>query len=82
MQLSYIIAMTTKKDTRLNIRISDEELDLMKAFASDAKMTLADWVRQKLLGHGDDLGDLRIQVKTLSERLMALEAKLDQSQAV
>jgi uncharacterized protein (DUF1778 family) len=68
-------ATTTRKDTRLNIRITDEELDLLKKLANEKNMTLADWVRFKLLGHGDD-NDLRNQVQALNDRLAILEARL------
>ncbi len=70
---------TSRKDTRLNIRISDEELEQLKDLASEARMTLADWVRHKLLGHGDELSDLKSEIKSLNERLAALEARLSRA---
>ena len=67
---------TSKKDTRLNIRVTDEELEHLKALAAETKMTLADWVRQKLLGHGDELAELKIQVSQLNQRLADIENRL------
>jgi len=68
--------MKTDKETRLSIRMSQEELESLKVFAASKNATLADWVRETLLfqvGVRDD------RIAELERRLASLETRMNQA---
>ena len=68
--------MKIDKETRLSIRMTPEELEHLKAFASSKNATLADWVRETLLfqaGMRDD------RLAELERRLAVLESRMSQA---
>jgi uncharacterized protein (DUF1778 family) len=62
-----------EKETRLSVRMSPEELEILKDFAASKGENLSDWVKRILLS---EAGLKRDRISELEQRLTALESKI------
>lgn len=68
--------MTTVKETRLNIRITPEELKELKQFAESRDMNLSEFVLASARSYMGKSEGLEAQVLNLSKRLLDVERQL------
>jgi uncharacterized protein (DUF1778 family) len=73
-----LLIMTTTKETRLNIRITPEELAELKRFAESANMSVSEFVLAASRSYMGKTEGLEQQVLNLSKRLLEVERQLAQ----
>lgn len=65
--------MAKEKETRLSVRMPQDELDKLKDYADSKNKTLADWVRETLLVAAEIQEDKIVEIE---KRLSKLEEKV------
>ncbi len=73
-QVSTVMKMSTaNKETRLNVRITPDELMDIKQFAESKNMTLTDFVLTAARSYMDKPSDVQSELLAISRRVMELE---------